>query len=89
MNTRAKFAVTSIERSLRTVWDGHKSVTAEAQTIELRPVTSGSKENEQFYMATPSGMIELTTINPAAGNTFKLGAEYYVDFSAAASPAAN
>ena len=40
-------------------------------------------------VATPSGMIELTTINPAAGNTFKLGAEYYVDFSAAASPAAN
>jgi len=83
MNIRAKFAVTRIERGLTTVWDGHKSVPAETQRIYLAPVTSGSEENDQFYASTPGGSIELATINPEAGNHFKLGAEYYVDFTAA------
>jgi hypothetical protein len=51
--------------------------------IMLSPVTTGSKENEQFYKWTPGGKIELTTVNKDAGEQFKPGVEFYVDFTPA------
>lgn len=78
MSVRAKFKVDTITRSKH--WDKQKG---EIQTIRLTPVTSGSDENAEFYAATPSGSIDLSTVNQAAGEQFKLGAEYYVDFTPA------
>lgn len=52
-------------------------------TVHLRPVTSGSDENADFYKYTPGGDITLSTINPKAMSAFELGAEYYVDFTRA------
>lgn len=47
--------------------------------IELFPVTSGSKENEQFFASTPTGKVEMY-ITTEAALMFTPGQEYYVDF---------
>lgn len=78
MTVRAKFVVNSITRTLH--WDKAKG---EIATIKLYPVTSGSEENKSFYAATPSGSIELGTVNQLAADAFELGKEYYVDFTKA------
>lgn len=83
MTVRAKFRVASITRTQSVVWDGQKSSPQEVQTIKLYPVSSGSDENKAFFASTPSGNIELATINKAAGEQFKLDGEYYVDFTEA------
>jgi hypothetical protein len=51
--------------------------------VILRPVVSGSPENQEFYKWTPAGEIRLETINPNALEEFQQGAEYYVDFTKA------
>lgn len=76
MTVRAKFVVNSITISKH--WEKDKG---NISTIKLSPVTGGSEENKQFYAATPSGTIELGTLNQQATDQFELGAEYYVDFS--------
>ncbi len=75
MTVRAKFVVQSITRQKH--WDREKG---EIHTVKLSPVAGNSEENKQFYAATPSGSIELGTVNEQAGRQFELGAEYYVDF---------
>lgn len=67
---RAKFKVVSItetEGGLR--------------SVKLQPVTSGSPENELFYKWTPSGEINLSTINTNVAKEFIPGLEFYVDFT--------
>jgi len=85
MNTkvRAKFKVNSITRTQSSAWVDGKSVPQEVQTIRLFPVCGGCPENEKFFASTPTGQIELATINPEAGNAFELNKEYYVDFTPA------
>lgn len=73
---RAKFKVVSITTTKH--WKRDKGNIA---TIKLSPVTSGSEENKQFYAATPTGNIELGTINQQAAEQFELDAEFYVDFT--------
>jgi hypothetical protein len=70
---RAKFVVTEIARN--------KYGQEEQQSIRMQAVTSGSEENKKFFRWTPSGKIELNTVNPEAGNQFELGKEYYIDFT--------
>lgn len=69
-SVRAKFKVISVT----TVEGGLSSV-------KLQPVTSGSDENKEFFKYTPSGSIDLSTINAAAASQFVPGAEMYVDFT--------
>lgn len=57
--------------------------------IHLYPVMSGSKENEKFYRYSPSGKMELGTLNPKAAKFFEIGKEYYIDFSEAVSESAD
>ena len=76
MTVRAKFIVQSITRTKH--WDKSKG---NISTIKLIPVTNGSEENKTFYEATPTGAIELGTVNIAAAEAFTLGEEYYVDFT--------
>ena len=71
MTVRAKFRVESVTQTR----DGH--------AIDLKPVTNGSPENEQFFKWTPWGDIKIGTINAAAAEQFKPGAEFYVDFTPA------
>jgi hypothetical protein len=74
----AKFKVDKVERALD--WSDK---TRELQTICLSPVTSGSEENKRFYAYTPSGQINLGTVNAEAAAMFELGKEYYVTFTPA------
>ena len=78
---RAKFTVVGIERTKH--WDKSKG---EVQTIKLTPVMGapgGTDENSRFFDATPSGRIELGTVNEDAAKAFELGKAYYVDFTPA------
>jgi hypothetical protein len=71
MTVRAKFKVAEVTQ--------HE----QGSSIKLVPVTSGSPENEQFFKWTPWGEIKIGTINQAAADQFKPGAEFYVDFTPA------
>lgn len=77
MTVRAKFQVVSISQSAG--WGEHKRIF----TVRLSPVTGGSDENKAFYAATPSGSIELGTVNADVGDQFAIGQAFYVDFTPA------
>ena len=51
--------------------------------VLLRPVISGSEENDKFFKFTPSGELRLCAINAEAVSQFEEGKEYYVDISPA------
>jgi hypothetical protein len=91
MKVRAKFRCDRISHSI-----GSKSVTDDKgavkwvptplRSVTLNPVYANSDpahENSKFWAATPSGTIELGTINEEAAAIFELGKEYYVDFTPA------
>lgn len=71
MNVRAKFRV------------DYKKQTSYGQEVGLVAVSSGSEDNQRFFKATPSGSIEIRTINDAAAEQFRVGQEFYVDFTPA------
>lgn len=72
---RAKFACVAKEATL----SGGEELT----TVKLSPVYGDSPENKEFFRYTPSGRVELGTINKAAADGFELGKAYYVDFTPA------
>lgn len=53
---------------------------AQEGNVILRAVYTGSKENEEFFKMTPSGLIDLSIVNDEAIKTFEVGKEYYVTF---------
>ena len=75
---RAKFTVESI--TWTKYWYKPKG---DICTIKLRPVNGDSPENDAFFAGTPSGTIELGTINSDVAAQFDLGCEYFVDFTKA------
>jgi hypothetical protein len=85
MATRAKFRVDSVQITTQPVYDrlSRETKSTEVATVILHPVTGGSKENEEFYAATPGGEIRLDVLNMSAAVMFKQGVQVYVDFSPA------
>lgn len=75
MNVRAKFKVVEKHDQLQ---DG-KTV----GSVKLRPVYTGSPENDSFFKWTPAGEINLSIVNEAAFLALRLEEEYYVDFTPA------
>lgn len=73
MNVRAKFSVQSIE------------TTVDGSFVKLHPVTGTSEENKQFFKWTPSGELRMGVVNPEVAAAFVPGAEFYIDFTPAAS----
>lgn len=67
MNVRAKFRVTNKDE--------------QAKTVRLEPVVGGSPENDEFFSATPSGLIQLNIVKAAAFSQFEPGKACYVDFT--------
>lgn len=50
--------------------------------VSLGAVTDENcEENKSFYLATPSGTIEMVVDNPDAKGFFELGETYYVEFT--------
>jgi len=78
MSTRAKFYVVSLTK--QKMWNGNDGI---GTVIKLSPVMNGSDENKEFYKNSPSGSIELGTVNEDAAAQFEVGQEYYVDFTPA------
>jgi hypothetical protein len=75
MSVRAKFRVTNRD------WVSED--TKKGAKIKMFPVTSGSKENENFYEMTPAGRLELETINEHAAEQLEPNKEYYLDITPA------
>jgi hypothetical protein len=63
------------------MWNGEGGV---GTVIKLSPVMNGSDENKEFYKYSPSGSIELGTVNEGAATQFEISKEYYVYFTPAA-----
>jgi hypothetical protein len=80
---RAKFRVNSITRQQFSVWKDGKTIPQEVQTIALVPVCDGSEENKKFFASTPTGKIELGTINLESAQQIELNKDYYIDFTPA------
>lgn len=93
MSVRAKFKVDGFSSSLsQRVKDNSKPYgsdnleTVEMRTVIMSPVYGKgdpNHENTKFWQASPSGRLELGTVNPEAWQQFELGKEYYVDFTPA------
>ena len=90
---RAKFVLNSSTSSLHTrqvdpskPWNAPgNQESVEMRTLKFSPVYGNGNpqhENTKFWNASPSGSLELGTINPEAWKQFELGKEYYLDFSA-------
>lgn len=67
---RAKFKVETVE-----------PVNEEQTNLALRAVYDDSPENREWWQATPSGYIHLSIVNQAAAQQFRVGQEFYVDFT--------
>ncbi len=65
---RAKFHCDNVEK------------TDDGSTAQFSAVTSGSKENDSFFEATPFGSLNIGTVR---GDHFEQGKNYYLDFSLA------
>lgn len=72
MPIRCKFVVTEVAH------------TRYGAALKLMPVSSGSAENKEFFLATPCGSFEMQTINEAAVAGVAPGQEFYVDLTPAA-----
>jgi hypothetical protein len=87
MSVRAKFKVqryeTSLTMSRKQGGAANEWEEVEVRTIIMQAVVNGSEENKEFFHATPSGEIRLSTISRAAWEAFELGREYYIDFTPA------
>lgn len=73
--TRAKFYVSSLTKQKMGQLGDIGTV------VVLNPVMTGSKENEDFYKWTPSGKIEMGTLNEKSAGVFEIGKEFYIDFT--------
>lgn len=73
---RAKFYVVSVTP---------QSAPEGAKEIHLTAVNPNNPnhENTAFWTATPSGELRMLITNPPAADYFKVGEEYYLDFSPA------
>lgn len=90
MSVRAKFKVDSIEtinqpKSVKQTDGSYKSEPGTMTTLKLSPVYSSdpNHENKKFWDASPGGQLTLNCVNPAAVEQFKIGKEYYLDFTPA------
>jgi hypothetical protein len=76
---RAKFKVYSVTRFN---WEAVE-VVLNPVMVSLVKSEEDSKENTDFWKATPNGELKMTVCNPKALDYFKPGEEYYLDFSKA------
>jgi hypothetical protein len=70
MKMRCKVRVDSVKR-----WSGN------FEEIVFDAVSGGTKENESFAQATPSGKLVITVTNPAVLGQIRPGEEYYLDLT--------
>jgi hypothetical protein len=57
-----------------------ESKTVSGYDVVLIPVTGDSPENKEFFKYTPCGQIQMSVLNPSAGEAFEPGREYLLEF---------
>ena len=62
-------------------YDPKKIEMVEQRTFNFTPVQDGSPEAQAFWDASPSGSLQLGVINEEAWAFWKIGHEYYLDFT--------
>lgn len=80
MAVRAKFYVSEVKQT-RNNYGGKEGELL--TTIKLQAVTGTNDENKAFFRWTPSGSIDLGTVNPTVVEQFRIGDEFYIDFTPA------
>ena len=87
MSVRAKFKLDLIQTSLGSKRNEETGTyeTVEMKGFQFSPVFSSDSnhENKKFWDASPGGNLSLNCVNPNASAYFKIGAEYYLDFTEA------
>lgn len=85
-NMRAKLKVSYVKEN---EWDGKK----QSEVLHFHAVCKtggygedGLDENNTFAKMSPSANLEIQVANPALFGTFKVGEEYYVDFTLVPAP---
>ena len=71
---RCKFKVEKIVRT-----EGWNTGPDEVHEVTMKPVISGSKENKEFFAATPGGELVFSTVNANATAGLNPGDEFYLD----------
>ena len=79
----AKFRLAEMTTKIEDYFEDGKLVSKKLVSLVFYPVVSGSEENKKFWRYTPSGKIELGTVNQDAVDQFELRKEYYVTFTEA------
>ena len=79
----AKFRLAEMTTKIEDYFEDGKMNSKKLVTLIFYPVITGSEENKKFWRYTPSGKIELGTVNQEAVNQFELRKEYYVTFEEA------
>lgn len=75
-----KFQISSKTKTMGYDTKGNK---APAYRIEGFPVYTGSKEDEEFFQATPSGKLELGVLNKVAADILEPGDNVYITITKA------
>lgn len=92
MSVRAKFRLLSYETTIysRAERGADGQTTGafrrqEMRTLKFAPVgySAENNENAAFWDASPTGKLELGTVNPAAWSQFELDHDYYLEFTPA------
>lgn len=60
-----------------------KQINKDDATLIFSAVVDGSPENKEFFKYTPSGTLQVHTINLAVAERFETGKAYYIDLSPA------
>lgn len=82
---RCKFKCYEITEFVGWTWNEEKkiSVPCKALKFKFQVTPGGSKENDHFYAVSGGSNLDLCTVNPLVFDKFKVGGEYYSDFTEA------
>jgi len=81
---RAKFQLNSYTTTMHSGWkDGKSTPPVEVRTLNFTPVCYDTEENKQFWASTPTGSLQLGTVNQEVWKLFELNKSYYLDFTPA------
>ena len=73
---KCKFKIVS--KTKREGYDQVNKCSAPSYSIEAQVVYTGSPENEQYFLATPGGKLDLMVMNKRAADQIEPGDEVYI-----------
>lgn len=80
MSILAKFV---ISEKVKTLISSHEGKPVYGYRIKGYPVYQGTEEEKEFFASTPSGNLELATINKAAADQVEPGDKVYITITKA------